>query len=211
MKRKFGPTIIGQSPDSTKKLKVEDTANNKEEACPLIQSMNMESTTCEATLPGSSDVCMKLIIGSGNKLYFSTDSETESSLLPGAVAAGWWKGKWWHNKDSQAPTKADINYELNSTNDLIFLGSTLQTVGDAIRKRTKNNPGQTRGIVYHDTVESPSDDDPMHQTLTMKHAMVWRIEDGAPVKKEQDKVATMDYRHVAGVVDPSLWNTAFTK
>ena len=51
----------------------------------------------------------------------------------------------------------------------------------------------------------------MHQTLTMKHAMVWRIEEGAPVKKEQDKVATMDYKHVAGVVDPSLWNTAFTK
>ena len=208
VKRKFGPTFGLQEPESAKKLKVED---NKDDACQLIESMNMESPTCEATLPGSGDVCMKLIIGSGNKLYLGTASETESSLLPGAVIAGYWKGKWWHNKDSQAPTNADISYELNSTNDLIFIGSTLQTVGDAIRKRTKSNPGHARDITYHDMVESPSDEDPMHQTLTVKHAMVWKIEEGAPVKKEQDKVATMDYRHVAGVVDPSLWNTAFTK
>ena len=40
--------------------------------------------------------------------------------------------------------------------------------------------------------------------------MNWKIDPGAPVKHEDGKVSTMDYKHVAGAVPFNNWNNGIT-
>ena len=124
---------------------------------------------------------------------------------------GWWKGKWWFNKNQSEVTDQDIPYVLTSTEDLICVGMQLQTVRQAIDARAATRPGSKFNVMYHTSTDDPTESQPKNQKLTLKHSMVWKYETGAPLKTETNKESSMDFKHVAGTVSRGIWDTQFTK
>ena len=79
------------------------------------------------------------------------------------------------------------------------------TLGQALEARRKIRPASNVLVLYHDMEDDPTDDDAAHQKLKVKHAMIWKSEEGAPVKQEEGAThTTMDYRHLAGAVPVHL-------
>ena len=204
VKRKDG---VVSSPPDPKKLKQEegDPATDG-----TIMLTAISAPTCEATLPSSGGVSMKVVVGSNNCLYLTPSADAEVSLVPGTLVAAYYKGKWWHNDKGTERTDEDITFKLSSTDDLIYMGTKLETLGAALAARRKSRPASNSTVLYHMLQEDPSDDDPAHQTLTLNHEMNWKIDAGAPVKREDGKVSTMDYKHVASAVPFNNWNNGIT-
>ena len=204
VKRKDGAV---SSPPDPKKLKQEDVDPGTDGA---IKISEISAPTCEATLPASGGVSMKVVVGSNNLLYLTPSAEADVSLGPGTLVGAYYKGKWWHNDKGTARTDADIPFKLSSTDDLIYMGTKLETLGTVLAARRKSRPASTCAVLYHDQSEDPTDDDPARQALILKHEMNWKIDPGAPVKHEDGKVSTMDYKHVAGAVPFNNWNNGIT-
>ena len=201
--------ILNPEPDEPlKKMKLEPGSPS----AGLIGVADMPGTVCEAVLPASKEISMKVVIAVGNKLFLTpSNTDNDVALLPGVVVAGWWQGKWWHNSANKDLNEADVKFELKSTDDFIRIGSSMITLGTALAERRKSRPASTASVMYHDLVDAPTDDDPSRQTLSVKHDMVWRPDAGAPVKKEDNAhYTTMDHKHIAGAVPTNLWRNGVT-
>ena len=90
VKRKDGAV---SSPPDPKKLKQEDVDPGTDGA---IKMSEISDPTCEAILPASGGVSMKVVIGSNNLLYLTPSAEAEVSLGLGTLVGSFYKGKWCH-------------------------------------------------------------------------------------------------------------------
>ena len=100
----------------------------------------------------------------------------------------------------------NVPFHLNNTSELVYDGSKLKTIGQMLEERRKNNPAAKCCVVYHTLKDAPTDDNPGYQTMEVKHAMIWRPEEGAPIIEIEGK-QTMDYKHAAASIPVKMWNT----
>ena len=150
------------------------------------------------------------VTSAGQAFLVCTAAAQKWSNPAGLVIASWWKGKWWHNTTNDVPPqKTDVPFKLTSTDDIIYMGMKLSTVGQALAERRASQPAASANVMYHEVHDDPQPESPSHQKLEVKHVMLWRPEQGAPVKEEPGQTS-MNHQHAAGAIDVAKWGTPQT-
>ena len=102
-------------------------------------------------------------------------------LSSGTMLCSWWKGTWYHNANNEALSDADIPFVLHDSHDMVMIGTRLAPLSVVLAERREKQPGAKSCVLYHDVADDPRDGDPSFQTFKLKHSMVWRPTEGAPV------------------------------
>ena len=152
---------------------------------------------------------------SGLKVYICCTEDSPQGFVRevGKVLAAWWKGKWSHQKsDTDSVGNLDIKFDLGSTDALIYVGSKLLEVSEAIQGRMASAPAKMIKVNYHIIEDAPEGEgNATYQILKVEHHMVWTAQQGAPTKKTDDGEAPMmDFKHVAAAIPASKWEGTFT-
>ena len=170
-------------------------------------------------LPSSKHLA--LTFHAGNVTYVTCTDEKENglgSMQYGSLLVSWFKGKWWHNEKNGTLSDADVPFGMRDTDDLVLLNGKLQTLGKTLEDRRATKTASKCEVLYHELKDAPTDEKPGHQTLQLKHAMVWKPEPGATLKDPKPNATggnppeppSMEYKHAAGAIPSKLWNTSLT-
>eukprot|EP00969_Alexandrium_andersonii_P256773 11352092-Alexandrium_andersonii.AAC.1 len=167
----------------------------------------------EARLPGKlKDI--GLVIAVGHKLFLVNHGDNTVLIPVGTVLAGYYKGKWWHQKPDggEEAGPADVPFQVRSSADICNINGKHTTVGAVIEAKRAVAPKDVT-VAYHDLQDAPMPDEPGHFNLKVKHLLNFKCTDipATLVKTEgEDTKKMVNAGHIAGVIPVSCWTTACT-
>eukprot|EP00435_Cladocopium_sp_Y103_P037858 s4511_g10.t1 len=176
--------------------------------------------TWEAVLVSNKHIHVVLAVG--GRVYLVNRTDSEQALEGGTLIAGWFKGRFWQHRsedgeappkksrkggnDNEAPSNADILFQLEDAGSHVSFEAKIRTVGSLLLEQRKKMPEAK--IAYHHLNESPKAGNPTWFDLTLKNHIYFRTE-GIPTKEAPDGSTTpkISMGHLGGCLKPEMWNT----
>lgn len=166
---------------------------------------------------------VKLVIAIGKRIFLQNDAEERVTLPRGTLVAGFFKGKWWQNKnktkgqdqgDSQEPATNDIPFELKDASTMVQHGGKYVTLGSVILAKREVAPDEAK-VCYHNLTDAPRSDSPGFFTLEVKHHCMFQVVDITSVKREPEAAAggpslSVQQGHIASALPWQAWETSWT-
>ncbi|CAJ1385994.1 unnamed protein product [Effrenium voratum] len=184
--------------------------------------MTVEAAAAPLLKKGNKEVCV--VISLGSRIWLVNRSDSEQAFEAGTVLAGWYKGKFWHHRNSgedpktkkakkeegqsNEPGETDVQFKLSDGNDLVSFNGKTTNLASLILEKRKSVPDI--GISYHSIVDKPLPGQPGFFGLETKHSIYFRAET-IPVKTEDNQqTPKIPLNHLGGCIKASAWDTAAT-
>ena len=146
-----------------------------------------EALLCEVTLPTPKGTTVKLQHRVGGKFYIVNMGKSEVTLQQNTLLCGFGNGTFQLLKSEEVPAENMLEYQLESSNDLVVVNTAVQTLGDVFKAERQKN--STFSICYHKVVDEPTAEDPHKFVVKQTHRICVCLKKGDDVKLSQANFA----------------------
>ena len=146
------------------------------------------------------------LVFTDKEVYVCNRGQDPCTIPGGTYLAGYYKGVWL-SRDKEPDHACCVPFEILQCTDPCYFNGAMHTVLKCMQEKLATQGPESTPLAYHTIKDAPTPDNPNNFTVAVKYKQWWKIEQ-APVKKETKDVKQI---HAAGLVEPSVWETSFTK
>ena len=143
---------------------------------------------------------LKLVVRQGQKAYAVNTSGADVKLNSGTILAGYGKGAFRFIEEGEPPSKAELEYTLNATQNVVF-NSKIVPLKDVVNKQRLKVP--TASINYFSLKEDPQPEDPGNWTVQVQQRLCFTP--ALIQKEESSEILQLKQVHAAAVLPANCW------
>ena len=200
------------SPSKRRRVDPNPSPGNEPKTEYCIDNSEMPTAAMYSIMHTNREHTMKLIATDNEHTYLSNESPQATPpwiTTAGFVVCQWTGGTWRKASEDKPILPEEIDFRIGSSEVLIFLGSRLMTVTEAMDEQRKRHPGAHLRVTYHTSTDDPQENNPGHATFEQKVTMAWKPEK-TEIKDEGNGPIVLDRKKAAIAVPPRVWATGRT-